>query len=75
MRTKISTVARYNGKPAANRHQTGCLSKRPGCLRGQSKRSSNRLSAYFPASLKTVYPYDTTPFIEILIQEVFKNTG
>ncbi|WP_163592693.1 efflux RND transporter permease subunit, partial [Klebsiella pneumoniae] len=31
-----------------------------------------RLSAYFPASLKTVYPYDTTPFIEISIQEVFK---
>ncbi|MCL0113612.1 efflux RND transporter permease subunit, partial [Klebsiella pneumoniae] len=30
------------------------------------------LSAYFPASLKTVYPYDTTPFIEISIQEVFK---
>ncbi|MGL9616328.1 efflux RND transporter permease subunit, partial [Escherichia coli] len=29
-------------------------------------------SAYFPASLKTVYPYDTTPFIEISIQEVFK---
>ncbi|MDD0442465.1 efflux RND transporter permease subunit, partial [Shigella sonnei] len=27
---------------------------------------------YFPASLKTVYPYDTTPFIEISIQEVFK---
>ncbi|MFH7174155.1 efflux RND transporter permease subunit, partial [Klebsiella pneumoniae] len=24
------------------------------------------------ASLKTVYPYDTTPFIEISIQEVFK---
>ncbi|MBU5568147.1 efflux RND transporter permease subunit, partial [Escherichia sp. S69_ASV_4] len=23
-------------------------------------------------SLKTVYPYDTTPFIEISIQEVFK---
>ncbi len=36
------------------------------------KEELNRLSAYFPASLKTVYPYDTTPFIEISIQEVFK---
>ena len=36
------------------------------------KEELNRLSAYFPASLKTVYPYDTTPFIKISIQEVFK---
>ncbi|MBP8080369.1 MAG: efflux RND transporter permease subunit, partial [Aeromonas sp.] len=28
------------------------------------------LSAYFPANMKIVYPYDTTPFVKISIEEV-----
>ena len=30
------------------------------------------LSAYFPAGVKVVYPYDTTPFVKISIEEVVK---
>ncbi|WP_323887371.1 efflux RND transporter permease subunit [Aeromonas veronii] len=30
----------------------------------------NELSDYFPANMKIVYPYDTTPFVKISIEEV-----
>ncbi|MGU5541642.1 efflux RND transporter permease subunit [Aeromonas hydrophila] len=30
----------------------------------------NELSTYFPANMKIVYPYDTTPFVKISIEEV-----
>jgi len=30
----------------------------------------NELQAFFPSSLKVVYPYDTTPFVKISIEEV-----
>jgi multidrug efflux pump len=30
------------------------------------------LSKYFPAGMKVVYPYDTTPFVKISIEEVVK---
>jgi HAE1 family hydrophobic/amphiphilic exporter-1 len=30
------------------------------------------MSRYFPAAMKVVYPYDTTPFVRVAIQEVFK---
>ena len=33
------------------------------------------LSEFFPAGLKVVYPYDTSPFVRISIQEVFKTLG
>ena len=30
------------------------------------------MSRYFPAGVKVVYPYDTTPFVEVAIEEVVK---
>ncbi|MGC6745765.1 efflux RND transporter permease subunit [Escherichia coli] len=67
-----STVARYNGKPAAGIAIKLATGANATDTSRAVKEELNRLSAYFPASLKTVYPYDTTPFIEISIQEVFK---
>jgi len=32
----------------------------------------DRLSAFFPPGLKVVYPYDTTPFVSVSIEEVVK---
>lgn len=66
-----ATVARYNGKPAAG--ITIKLAAGANALETSQavKQELNRLSAWFPASMKTVYPYDTTPFIEISIQGVF----
>ena len=67
-----STVARYNGKPAAGIAIKLATGANALDTSRAVKEELNRLSAYFPASLKTVYPYDTTPFIKISIQEVFK---
>jgi HAE1 family hydrophobic/amphiphilic exporter-1 len=30
------------------------------------------MSHYFPAGMKIVYPYDTTPFVKVAIKEVVK---
>ncbi len=30
------------------------------------------LSRFFPAGMKVVYPYDTTPFVRVAIDEVVK---
>lgn len=68
-----STVARYNGKPAAGIAIKLATGANATDTSRAVKEELNRLSAYFPASLKTVYPYDTTPFIEISIQEVLKH--
>lgn len=67
-----STVARYNGKPAAGIAIKLATGANALDTSKAVKSELDRLSARFPASLKTVYPYDTTPFIQISIQEVFK---
>jgi multidrug efflux pump len=36
------------------------------------KAKMEELSKYFPPSVKVVYPYDTTPFVKISIEEVVK---
>ena len=46
-------------KPAPGSPSNWLPEQTPWIPRG-SQRELNRLSAYFPASLKTVYPYDTT---------------
>ena len=66
------TVAKYNGKPAAGiaiKLATGANALDTAKL---VKEEISRLSPWFPSGLKTVYPYDTTPFIQISIQEVVK---
>ena len=30
------------------------------------------MSRFFPAGMKVVYPYDTTPFVKVAIEEVVK---
>ena len=66
-----ATVARYNGKPAAGIAIKLAAGANALATSQAVKQELNRLSAWFPASMKTVYPYDTTPFIEISIQGVF----
>lgn len=66
-----ATVARYNGKPAAGIAIKLAAGANALQTSQAVKQELNRLSAWFPASMKTVYPYDTTPFIEISIQGVF----
>ena len=39
------------------------------------KDSLKKLSEFFPVGMKVVYPYDTTPFVHISIDEVYKTLG
>lgn len=65
-------IARYNGKPAAGigiKLATGANALNTAA---EVKAELAKLEPFFPASLKVVYPYDTTPFVKISINEVVK---
>jgi HAE1 family hydrophobic/amphiphilic exporter-1 len=66
------TNFRYNGRPAggiAIRQEAGAnaLETAEGV-----KAKMKELSQFFPAGMKVVYPYDTTPFVRVAIHEVVK---
>jgi hydrophobe/amphiphile efflux-1 (HAE1) family protein len=62
----------YNGRPCAAmaiRQTAGANAlDTANAIRGKL----NEMSAFFPAGMKVVYPYDTTPFITVAIGEVVK---
>lgn len=62
----------YNGKPSAGM----AIRQAPGAnalkTANAVKEKMAELSRYFPHGMKVVYPYDTTPFIEVAIYEVVK---
>jgi hydrophobe/amphiphile efflux-1 (HAE1) family protein len=62
----------YNGKPA-----TGLAVRlAPGAnaldTANAVKAKMKELSRYFPPGMKVIYPYDTTPFVKVAIDEVVK---
>jgi multidrug efflux pump len=60
----------YNGKPLggmAIRLASGANALETG---NRVKAKMAELEKYFPAGMKVVYPYDTTPFVKISIEEV-----
>ncbi|NMC74296.1 MAG: efflux RND transporter permease subunit [Geobacteraceae bacterium] len=62
--------ARYKGAPMggmAIRLASGANALETG---DRVKAKMEELSRYFPAGMKVVYPYDTTPFVKISIEEV-----
>lgn len=65
-------IARYNGKPAAGigiKLATGANALNTSAA---VKAELAKLQPFFPAGLTVVYPYDTTPFVKISINEVVK---
>ena len=67
-----STTARFNGKPStglAIKLATGANALETARL---VKERIEALSPYFPAGMQAVYPYDTTPFVKLSIEEVVK---
>lgn len=67
-----ATFGRYNGKPASGmaiRLATGANALET----AQNVRTAiERLRPILPPNLEVVYPFDTTPFVEISISEVIK---
>ncbi|MBF0528756.1 MAG: efflux RND transporter permease subunit, partial [Deltaproteobacteria bacterium] len=65
-------VGRYNGKPAAAlavKLATGANAVDTARL---LKNKVEEFAKFFPHGMKAVYPYDTTPFVKISIEEVIK---
>ncbi len=66
------TVARFNGRPAtglAIKMATGANALETAEL---VKQKVGELQKFFPAGMKAVFPYDTTPFVKLSIEEVVK---
>ncbi len=62
----------FNGKPCAGM----AIRQAPGAnalnTANAVKAKLEEMSHYFPAGMKVVYPYDTTPFVRVAIEEVVK---
>ena len=76
-RTELGTelydiVAHHNGRPSA----AMAIRQAPGAnaldTADAIKAKLEEMSRYFPPGMKVIYPYDTTPFIEVAIDEVVK---
>ncbi|KFC42262.1 multidrug transporter [Klebsiella michiganensis] len=65
-------VAKFNGQPASGlgiKLATGANAlDTANAIRAELK----KMEPFFPSGLKIVYPYDTTPFVQISIHEVVK---
>lgn len=67
-----STQARFNGKPAAGLGIKLATGANALDVANNIKAELVKLQPFFPQELKVVYPYDTTPFVKISINEVVK---
>ncbi|MGF1723729.1 efflux RND transporter permease subunit [Photobacterium nomapromontoriensis] len=66
------TVANYNKQPAAGISIALATGKNALETAKLVREKLSELEPFFPDSLNVVYPYDTTPFIKISIEEVVK---
>jgi len=68
----LDTVNKFNGMPAAGLS----IRQEPGAnaldTANRIRAKMEELSRYFPPGVKVVYPYDTTPFTVVAIEEVVK---
>ncbi len=62
--------ARYKGKPLGGMALRLAAGANALDTANRVKAKMEELSKYFPAGTKLVYPYDTTPFVKISIEEV-----
>ena len=66
------TVSRYNGKPAIGMSVTLATGANALDTARLVKEKIAQLAQFMPAGVEVVYPYDTTPFVKLSIQEVIK---
>lgn len=67
-----TTQANFNGKPAAG-VAVNLATGANAINTAEAVRSTiNRLSSTFPQGVEVVYPYDTSPFVRLSIEEVVK---
>ncbi|MEN6578565.1 MAG: efflux RND transporter permease subunit [Phycisphaerales bacterium] len=76
-RTELGTEAydiqaRYNGKPSAMLAVRQAAGANALDTANAIRAKMSEMSEFFPAGMKVVYPYDTTPFVKVAIEEVVK---
>jgi len=76
-RTELGTdsydiEAFYNGKPSAAMAIRQAAGANALDTADAVKAKMKEMSGYFPSGIKVVYPYDTTPFVKVAIDEVVK---
>ncbi len=76
-RTELGTerydvLAHFNGKPAAFMAIRKVAGANALETADNIKKKLVEMSRYFPPGMEVVYPYDTTPFTEVAIEEVVK---
>jgi hydrophobe/amphiphile efflux-1 (HAE1) family protein len=64
--------AKYNGKPSAAMAIRQAAGANALDTADAVKKKMEELSRYFPPGMKVIYPYDTTPFTKVAIDEVVK---
>lgn len=64
------TTARYKGKPVAAMALRLAAGANALDTADRVKAKMAELEKFFPAGVKAVYPYDTTPFVKVSIKEV-----
>ncbi|MCF4165718.1 efflux RND transporter permease subunit [Zavarzinia compransoris] len=65
-------IARYNGQPAAGIGLKLASGANALATAEAVRAKMAELSAFFPQGVQVVFPYDTTPFVKISIEEVVK---
>jgi len=76
-RTELGTerydiIAHYNGKPSAAMAIRQAAGANALDTANAVKQKLEEMSRYFPPGMKVIYPYDTTPFTKVAIDEVVK---
>ena len=69
---RYGSHALYNGKPAAVMAVRQAAGANALDTADAIKSKMAELSAYFPEGMKLIYPYDTTPFVRVAMEEVVK---
>ncbi|WP_085315439.1 efflux RND transporter permease subunit [Derxia lacustris] len=67
-----NVIARFNGKPAAGVGIKLATGANALSTASAIRAEMDRLGKNFPAGMKAVFPYDTTPFVQVSIHEVVK---
>ncbi|QDL91478.1 efflux RND transporter permease subunit [Paroceanicella profunda] len=67
-----TTSAAYNNQPAAGLAINLATGANALDTASAVRKAIEKLSATMPSGVKVVYPYDTTPFVELSIEEVVK---
>ncbi|MGA0609273.1 efflux RND transporter permease subunit [Caldimonas sp. KR1-144] len=65
-------IARYNGRPATGMGIKLATGANALDTANAVVKTVHELERYFPAGMKAVIPYDTTPFVKVSIEEVVK---